>query len=607
MANDKKKPSIASQGAVMRRVLRYIGPHVSLVVLSLALCLISVALTLYVPILVGRAVDCIVGPNAVDFAALKPILLTIAVCIVVTAAAQWLMNALHNRITYDTVRDIRRDAFAHIQNLPLSYLDAHPTGDTVSRMIADVDTFADGLLMGFTQLFSGVMTILGTLGFMLTLSAPITLLVVLITPLSLLVANFIAKRTYAMFRLQSVTRGEQTALIDETIGEQKLVQAFGHEAQTLAAFDEVNERLRDCSLKATFFSSLTNPCTRFVNSLVYAAVGFAGALAAVNGRLTIGGLSSFLSYANQYTKPFNEISGVVTELQNALACAGRVFELIDEPAQTPDPADAEQIDRPDGAVSIDHVYFSYAPDRKLIEDFTLHVQPGQRVAIVGPTGCGKTTMINLLMRFYDVDSGEIRVDGHETRRLTRRSLLNAGNLYGSAGEGFMRRSLRENIGMVLQDTWLSAGTIRENIAMGKPDATDEEIIAAAKASHAHSFIKRLPDGYNTVISESGGQLSQGQKQLLCIARVMLCLPPMLILDEATSSIDTRTELKIQEAFARMMQGRTSFIVAHRLSTIQSADVILVMKDGHVIEQGNHESLLARGGFYATLYQSQFAQ
>ena len=588
MANDKKKPSIASQGAVMRRVLRYIGPHVSLVVLSLALCLISVALTLYVPILVGRAVDYIVGPNAVDFAALKPILLTIAVCIVVTAAAQWLMNALHNRITYDTVRDIRRDAFTHIQNLPLSYLDAHPTGDTVSRMIADVDTFADGLLMGFTQLFSGVMTILGTLGFMLTLSAPITLLVVLITPLSLLVANFIAKRTYALFRLQSVTRGEQTALIDEAIGEQKLVQAFGHEAQTLAAFDEVNERLRNCSLKATFFSSLTNPCTRFVNSLVYAAVGFAGALAAVNGRLTIGGLSSFLSYANQYTKPFNEISGVVTELQNALACAGRVFELIDEPAQTPDPADAEQIDRPDGAVSIDHVYFSYAPDRKLIEDFTLHVQPGQRVAIVGPTGCGKTTMINLLMRFYDVDSGEIRVDGHETRRLTR-------------------RSLRENIGMVLQDTWLSAGTIRENIAMGKPDATDEEIIAAAKASHAHSFIKRLPDGYNTVISESGGQLSQGQKQLLCIARVMLCLPPMLILDEATSSIDTRTELKIQEAFARMMQGRTSFIVAHRLSTIQSADVILVMKDGHVIEQGNHESLLARGGFYATLYQSQFAQ
>ena len=588
MAKDKKTPSIASQGAVMRRVLQYIGPHVSLVVLSLALCLISVALTLYVPILVGRAVDCIVGPNAVDFAALTPILMTIAVCIVIAAAAQWVMNALHNSITYDTVRDIRRDAFAHIQNLPLSYLDAHPTGDTVSRMIADVDTFADGLLMGFTQLFSGIMTILGTLGFMLTLNAPITLLVVLITPLSLLVANFIAKRTYAMFRLQSATRGEQTALIDEAIGEQKLVQAFGHEDETLAAFDEVNERLRQCSLKATFFSSLTNPCTRFVNSLVYAAVGFAGALAAVSGHLTIGGLSSFLSYANQYTKPFNEISGVVTELQNALACAGRVFELIDEPAQTPDPADAEKIVNPDGEVAIDHVHFSYTPDRKLIEDFTLHVQPGQRVAIVGPTGCGKTTMINLLMRFYDVDSGEIHVDDHETRRLTR-------------------HNLRENIGMVLQDTWLSAGTIRENIAMGKPDATDEEIIAAAKASHAHSFIRRLPDGYNTVISESGGQLSQGQKQLLCIARVMLCLPPMLILDEATSSIDTRTELKIQEAFAKMMQGRTSFIVAHRLSTIQSADVILVMKDGHVIEQGNHESLLAKGGFYATLYQSQFAQ
>ena len=588
MAQDKKTPSIVSQGAVMRRVLQYIGPHVSLVVLSLALCLISVALTLYVPILVGRAVDCIVGPNAVDFAALTPILMTIAVCIVITSAAQWVMNALHNSITYDTVRDIRRDAFAHIQNLPLSYLDAHPTGDTVSRMIADVDTFADGLLMGFTQLFSGIMTILGTLGFMLTLNAPITLLVVLITPLSLLVANFIAKRTYAMFRLQSATRGEQTALIDEAIGEQKLVQAFGHEDETLAAFDEVNERLRQCSLKATFFSSLTNPCTRFVNSLVYAAVGFAGALAAVSGHLTIGGLSSFLSYANQYTKPFNEISGVVTELQNALACAGRVFELIDEPAQMPDPADAEKIVNPDGEVAIDHVHFSYTPDRKLIEDFTLHVQPGQRVAIVGPTGCGKTTMINLLMRFYDVDSGEIHVDDHETRRLTR-------------------HNLRENIGMVLQDTWLSAGTIRENIAMGKPDATDEEIIAAAKASHAHSFIKRLPDGYNTVISESGGQLSQGQKQLLCIARVMLCLPPMLILDEATSSIDTRTELKIQEAFAKMMQGRTSFIVAHRLSTIQSADVILVMKDGHVIEQGNHESLLAKGGFYATLYQSQFAQ
>ena len=587
MAKDKKKPSIASQGVVLRRVLRYIKPHMPLLVLSLVLCLISVALTLYVPILVGRAVDCIVGQGQVNFDALTPILTTIAVCVIITAAAQWVMNALHNRITYDTVRDIRRDAFAHIQNLPLSYLDAHPTGDTVSRMIADVDTFADGLLMGFTQLFSGVMTILGTLGFMLTLNAPITLVVVLITPVSLLVANFIAKRTYTMFRLQSTTRGEQTALIDEAIGEQKLVQAFGHEEETLAAFDEVNERLRDCSLKATFFSSLTNPCTRFVNSLVYAGVGLSGALAAVSGHLTIGGLSSFLSYANQYTKPFNEISGVVTELQNALACAGRIFELIDQPAQKPDPADAEVLSQPRGEVDLKDVFFSYTPDRKLIEDFTLHVKPGQRVAIVGPTGCGKTTMINLLMRFYDVDSGSILIDGHETRRLTR-------------------KNLRQNIGMVLQDTWLSAGTIRENIAMGKPDATDEEIIAAAKASHAHSFIKRLPEGYNTVISESGGQLSQGQKQLLCIARVMLCLPPMLILDEATSSIDTRTELKIQSAFARMMQGRTSFVVAHRLSTIREADVILVMRDGHIIEQGTHEELLANGCFYARLYNSQFA-
>ena len=587
-AKAKSKLTPEQQKATMTRVLQKIKPYGFFVVCSLIVAAVSVAAQLYIPILCGSAIDMMLGKGAVDHAGVLRIIYEIIVVAVVAAFAQWLLSVCNNRITFAVSRDLRNAAMRKIQTLPLSYLDSHPSGDIVSRMVADVDTFADGLLMGFTQLFSGVMTILGTLGFMLTLSAPITLLVVLITPLSLLVANFIAKRTYAMFRLQSVTRGEQTALIDEAIGEQKLVQAFGHEAQTLAAFDEVNGRLRDCSLKATFFSSLTNPCTRFVNSLVYAAVGFAGALAAVNGRLTIGGLSSFLSYANQYTKPFNEISGVVTELQNALACAGRVFELIDEPAQTPDPADAEQIDRPDGAVSIDHVYFSYAPDRKLIEDFTLHVQPGQRVAIVGPTGCGKTTMINLLMRFYDVDSGEIRVDGHETRRLTR-------------------RSLRENIGMVLQDTWLSAGTIRENIAMGKPDATDEEIVAAAKASHAHSFIKRLPDGYNTVISESGGQLSQGQKQLLCIARVMLCLPPMLILDEATSSIDTRTELKIQEAFARMMQGRTSFIVAHRLSTIQSADVILVMKDGHVIEQGNHESLLAKGGFYATLYQSQFAQ
>ncbi|MDO5299311.1 MAG: ABC transporter ATP-binding protein [Clostridia bacterium] len=583
-----KKGKIASQSAVLRRVMRYIRPHLPLLVLSLVLALVTVALTLYVPILVGRAVDCIVGAGQVDFGALAPILATIAVCVLITAAAQWIQGALNNRITYDTVRDIRRDAFAHIQNLPLGYLDAHPSGDTVSRMISDVDTFADGLLLGFTQLFTGIMTILGTLIFMLTLSPVITLVVVLITPVSLLVANFIAKRTYSMFRLQSQTRGEQTALIDEAIGEQKLVQAFGHERLTMDAFDEVNERLRACSLRAVFFSSLTNPCTRFVNSLVYAGVGLTGALAAVSGHLTIGGLSSFLSYANQYTKPFNEISGVITELQNALACAGRIFELIDEPAQSPDPRDAETLENVRGEVSLQSVFFSYTPERRLIEDFTLHVSPGQRVAIVGPTGCGKTTIINLLMRFYDVDSGEILVDGHETRRLTR-------------------NSLRRNIGMVLQDTWLSAGTIRENIAMGKPDATDEEIIAAAKASHAHSFIKRLPDGYNTVISESGGQLSQGQKQLLCIARVMLCLPPMLILDEATSSIDTRTEQKIQAAFAQMMQGRTSFIVAHRLSTIQSADVILVMRDGHVVEQGTHRQLLERGGFYKSLYESQFAQ
>ncbi|MDD7175847.1 MAG: ABC transporter ATP-binding protein [Clostridiales bacterium] len=586
MPDRKKKP--ANQRAVLRRVLAYIRPHMPLVALSLLLSLVSVALTLYVPILVGRAIDCIVGPGQVRFDALVPILKTIAVCVLVTAGAQWLQNELNNRVTYNTVRDIRRDAFAHIQTLPLKYLDAHPTGDIVSRMISDVDTFADGLLMGFTQLFTGVMTILGTLIFMLTLSAPITLVVVLITPLSLFVANFIARRTYDMFRLQTKTRGEQTALIDEAIGEQKLVQAFGHGAQTLSEFDEVNERLRQCSLRATFFSSLTNPCTRFVNAIVYAGVGLTGALAAVSGSLTVGGLSSFLSYANQYTKPFNEISGVITELQNALACAGRIFELIDEPSQTPDPKPAKALGEVRGEVALDHVCFSYTPERRLIEDFTLRVRPGQRVAIVGPTGCGKTTLINLLMRFYDVNSGEIRVDGIETREVTR-------------------GALRQNIGMVLQDTWLSSGTIRDNIAMGRPDASFEEIVEAAKAAHAHSFIRRLPDGYSTVISESGGQLSQGQKQLLCIARVMLCLPPMLILDEATSSIDTRTELRIQSAFAQMMQGRTSFIVAHRLSTIQSADVILVMRDGHVVEQGTHEELLARGGFYHQLYQSQFAQ
>ena len=581
-----KKP--AAQRAVLLRVMRYIRPHLSKLLLSLLLSLVTVALTLYVPILVGRAIDCIVGPGQVDFAALGAILTTLAVCVAITAAAQWAQSDLNNRITYDTVRDIRRDAFAHIQRLPLRYLDAHPSGDTVSRMIADVDTFADGLLMGFTQLFTGVMTIAGTLLFMLTLSPRITLVVVLITPVSLLVANFIAKSTHAMFVLQSKTRGEQTALIDEAMSEQKLVQAFSREGRILEQFDEINERLRACSLRAVFFSSLTNPCTRFVNSLVYAGVGLTGALAAVSGALTVGGLSSFLSYANQYTKPFNEISGVITELQNALACAARIFELIDEPALSPEPEDDGALDAVRSEVELRNVCFSYVPDRPLIEDFSLRVAPGQRVAIVGPTGCGKTTLINLLMRFYDVDAGEIRIDGCETRSVSR-------------------HALRRRIGMVLQDTWLASGTIRENIAMGRPDASPDEVIAAAKAAHAHSFIRRLPDGYDTVISETGGSLSQGQKQLLCIARVMLCLPPMLILDEATSSIDTRTELKIQDAFATMMQGRTSFIVAHRLSTIRSADMILVMRDGHIVEQGTHESLLAQGGFYSELYQSQFAQ
>ena len=582
----EKNNKLRSQGATMRRVLRYIRPYLPMLALSLVLALITVALTLYIPILVGRAVDCLLGVGAVDFDTLRTVLLTIGVCVLLTAAAQWVMNVINNRITYLTVQDIRRDAFAHIQSLPLSYLDAHPSGDTVSRMISDADTFADGLLMGFTQLFTGLVTILGTLVFMLTLSPRITLVVVLITPVSLLVANFIASRTYSMFRLQSQTRGEQTALIDEVIGEQKLVQAFGHEARSLEQFDEVNERLRACSLRAVFFSSLTNPCTRFVNSLVYAGVGLTGALSVVGGALTVGGLSSFLSYANQYTKPFNEISGVITELQNALACAGRIFELIDEPAQEPDAPDAKTLQNVRGEVDIEHVCFSYTPERRLIEDFTLHVKPGQRVAIVGPTGCGKTTMINLLMRFYDVKSGSIAVDGLETRGVTR-------------------RSLRQNIGMVLQDTWLSSGTIRDNIAMGRPDATDEEIIAAAKASHAHSFIRRLPEGYSTIISETGGQLSQGQKQLLCIARVMLCLPPMLILDEATSSIDTRTEEKISQAFDTLTKGKTSFIVAHRLSTIRNADLILVMRDGHIVETGTHEELLQRKGVYSKLYNAQF--
>lgn len=585
---DKKKTSM--QTAAFKRVLTYIKPQLPALLFSLLMALVCVVLTLYVPIFIGAAIDCIIGPGEVNFSELIKLLLTVAVCIGVTAVAQWLQTVINNRITYHAVRDIRRDAFAHIQQLPLSYLDSHPTGDTVSRMISDVDTFADGLLMGFTQLFTGVLTIVGTLGFLLSMSVPITLVVVVLTPVSLLVARFIATRTYAMFRLQSQTRGEQTALIDEAIGEQKLVQAFGHEAETLESFDEVNARLQSCSLKATFFSSLTNPCTRFVNSLVYAAVALTGALLACTNPavFTVGTLSCALSYANQYTKPFNEISGVITELQNALACASRMFELIDQPARSADPAQPEDLGKVRGEVDLKDVCFSYTPERKLIEHFSLHVQPGQRVAIVGPTGCGKTTMINLLMRFYDVNSGEISVDGHETRRVTR-------------------HALRSNVGMVLQDTWLSSGTIRENIAMGRPNATEDEIIEAAKAAHAHSFIKRLPNGYDTMISESGGQLSQGQKQLLCIARVMLCLPPMLILDEATSSIDTRTEQKIQSAFAKMMQGRTSFIVAHRLSTIRNADVILVMKDGHVIEQGDHDSLLRQNGFYATLYQSQFAQ
>ena len=572
---------------IIRRVLAYIRPRSGLAALSLFLNLLNVILTLLIPILVGKAIDCIVGPGQVDFAMLADLLLKVGICVGSSALLQWLTGLLNNRLTFCTVQDIRRDAFRHIQQLPLKYLDSHPSGDLVSRMITDVDTFADGLLMGFTQLFSGVMTIIGTLVFMMTLNPLITLVVVILTPVSLLVARFIARRTYGMFRQQSVTRGEQTALIDEALGNQKLVQAFCREEATLEQFDEINTRLADCSLKATFFSSLVNPSTRFVNALVYAAVAFTGALTVLaGGSLTIGGLTSFLSYANQYTKPFNEISGVITELQNALACAARIFELIDAETFTPDPEDAISPESTEGRFALEHVRFSYDPDRPLITDLNLNVEPGKRIAIVGPTGCGKTTLINLLMRFYDIDSGAIRLDGTETRDIRR-------------------EALRRNIGMVLQDTWLPAGTVREIISFGRPDATDEEIIAAAKASHAHSFIRRLPDGYDTFIPENGGSLSQGQQQLLCITRVMLRLPPVLILDEATSSIDVRTEQRIQKAFASMMEDRTSFIVAHRLSTIRNADTILVMRDGDVIEQGTHEELLAAEGAYATLYRSQY--
>ena len=563
----------------MRKLLRYLKKYWLLLILSLLFAALTVAMTLYLPILIGQAVDLIVAPGQVEFSTIARLLLKMGILIGATALSQWIMNACNNRITYRTVRDIRSDAFARLEILPLRYIDAHSYGEIVSRMIADVDQFADGLLMGFTQFFTGVLTIVGTLLFMLWMNPLITLVVVVITPVSLFVASFIARKTYAMFKEQSAARGEQTGIIDEMVGNQKVVQAFGYQERAQGRFDEVNERLRKCSLRAIFFSSITNPSTRFVNSLVYAGVCVAGALSAVHGGISVGQLTSFLSYANQYTKPFNEISGVVTELQNALACADRIFELIEETPQTPEPADAKTLTDPDGSVALEDVSFSYVPEQHLIEHFDLAAKPGQRIAIVGPTGCGKTTIINLLMRFYDVDSGCIRVSGEDIRDLTR-------------------GSLRTSYGMVLQDTWLKTGTIRENIVMGKPDATDEEVIAAAKASHAHGFIRRLPQGYDTPITEDGGGLSQGQKQLLCITRVMLCLPPMLILDEATSSIDTRTEIKIQEAFNRLMQGRTSFIVAHRLSTIREADVILVMKDGHIIEQGNHRTLLEKNGFPA---------
>ncbi|MDW2996809.1 ABC transporter ATP-binding protein [Faecalibacterium prausnitzii] len=584
-AKAKNKLTPQQRKATLNRVLHKIRPYSAFVVCSLLVAAVSVAAQLYIPILCGDAIDKMLGKGNADLAGVLRIAVSILVVAAVAALAQWLLSVCNNRITFSVSRDLRNEALRKIQTLPLSYLDSHPSGDIVSRMVADVDTFADGLLMGFTQLFSGILTIFGTLLFMLRENVPITLVVVCITPLSLVVAGFLAKRSYGYFQSQSTVRGKQTALVNEMIEGQKVVQAFGHEAESLAAFDEVNGQLQDVSLKAIFFSSLTNPATRFVNNIVYAGVGLVGALYAVRGGITIGQLSVFLSYANQYTKPFNEISGVVTELQNALACAARVFELLDAEDQVPEAENAAAL-QPDGHVQLQDVSFRYLPDRPLIEGLSLDVQPGQRIAIVGPTGCGKTTLINLLMRFYDVNSGSIRVSSTDIRDVTR-------------------ASLRGSYGMVLQDTWLRAGTVRENIAYGKPDATMDEVIAAAKAAHAHSFIRRLPDGYDTVIAEDGGNISQGQKQLLCIARVMLCLPPMLILDEATSSIDTRTEVRIQKAFARMMQGRTSFIVAHRLSTIREADVILVMKDGHIVEQGNHDQLLAQGGFYAKLYNSQF--
>ena len=584
-AKAKNKLTPQQRKATLNRVLHKIRPYSAFVVCSLLVAAVSVAAQLYIPILCGDAIDKMLGKGNVDLTGVLRIAVSILVVAAVAALAQWLLSVCNNRITFSVSRDLRNEALRKIQTLPLSYLDSHPSGDIVSRMVADVDTFADGLLMGFTQLFSGILTIFGTLLFMLRENVPITLVVVCITPLSLVVAGFLAKRSYGYFQSQSTVRGKQTALVNEMIEGQKVVQAFGHEAESLAAFDEVNGQLQDVSLKAIFFSSLTNPATRFVNNIVYAGVGLVGALYAVRGGITIGQLSVFLSYANQYTKPFNEISGVVTELQNALACAARVFELLDAEDQVPEAENAAAL-QPDGHVQLQDVSFRYLPDRPLIEGLSLDVQPGQRIAIVGPTGCGKTTLINLLMRFYDVNSGSIKVSGTDIRDVTR-------------------ASLRGSYGMVLQDTWLRAGTVRENIAYGKPDATMDEVIAAAKAAHAHSFIRRLPEGYDTVIAEDGGNISQGQKQLLCIARVMLCLPPMLILDEATSSIDTRTEVRIQKAFARMMQGRTSFIVAHRLSTIREADVILVMKDGHIVEQGNHDQLLAQGGFYAKLYNSQF--